>query len=286
MIANAEAAAEEMAAAAAAAMGEDPAGGGQEDGEKAKKFSGKALRHALGLSNFWGKKKTAKPPAPPKPILLVAKCEISLGIFDGTCQRRLAVTCPDIETCPPQCIVVGAGQSAVNGTYDMQGFRHDSPWYCNEHGVNLSREIADGHHLWIFGRPPQTFFYLEDTSSERFSNASDKSGPGSPAQDGGGESGPPDNASAPPADGYRSMFEDVKKEGRKAEAVPALPTIMHNFTHRIKHQAQGSGNGAAGNTGWEGGSRLSFEGMRDSTTSRSGGGGSRVGLRRGVTKTY
>ena len=68
MIANAEAAAEEMAAAAAAAMGEDPAGGGQEDGEKAKKFSGKALRHALGLSNFWGKKKTSKPPAPPKPI--------------------------------------------------------------------------------------------------------------------------------------------------------------------------------------------------------------------------
>ena len=128
MIANAEAAAEEAAAAAAAAMGEETAGSGQDDGEKAKKFSGKALRHALGLSNFWGKKKTAKPPAPPKPILLVAKCEISIGIFDQTCQRRLAVTCPDIETCPPQCIVVGAGQSAVNGTYDMQGFRHDSPW--------------------------------------------------------------------------------------------------------------------------------------------------------------
>ena len=125
-------AAEEAAAAAAAAMGEDAAtgsAGGHEDGEKGKKFSGKALRHALGLSNFWGKKKTAKPPAPPKPILLVAKCEISLGIFDGTCERNLAVTCPDVETCPPQCIVVGAGQSAVNGTYDMQGFRHDSPWY-------------------------------------------------------------------------------------------------------------------------------------------------------------
>ena len=81
MIANAEAAAEEMAAAAAAAMGEDPAGGGQEDGEKAKKFSGKALRHALGLSNFLGQEKDLQAP------------RAAEAHFAGRQMRDLPITC-------------------------------------------------------------------------------------------------------------------------------------------------------------------------------------------------
>ena len=88
-------------------------------------------------------------------------------------------------------------------------------------------------------RPPQTFFYLEDLAKTETRDRSELS-------------------SAPPADGYRVLFDDPKdKKAKKGEeAAPALPTVMHNFTHRIKHSGRLSRVDAAG---WEGGSRLSFE---------------------------
>lgn len=46
--------------------------------------------------------------------------KVRLLVLDGQCLRELALTCPDVEVCPPQCIVIGAGEETVNGTYDMQ----------------------------------------------------------------------------------------------------------------------------------------------------------------------
>ena len=111
---------------------------------------------------------------------------------------------------------------------------------------------------------------MEDTSSEHYRTAA-APGAGSPSPDDGPRESGPDHTSAPPPDGYR-VFEDAKVKDKDA----ALPTIMHNFTHRIKHQASGNGSRVvgAGAAGWEGGSRLSFDGLRE------GGGAGRGGGRR------
>eukprot|EP00622_Pseudochattonella_farcimen_P004904 FR740420.1.p1 GENE.FR740420.1~~FR740420.1.p1 ORF type:complete len:305 (+),score=22.37 FR740420.1:86-916(+) len=166
MIASAEFEAEAIEANNAATTNASTATSSKSD----SKSSRLDLQNTLRSFNFFGRRgsnsRNTKPLAPPKPLLLVAKCEISLGIFGGTCSRRLAVTCPDVEACPPQCIVVGAGEPSMNGTYDMQGYRHDSPWYVNENGVNLSREITDGIHGWKFGQLG-TFFYLEEAQQHQ-----------------------------------------------------------------------------------------------------------------------
>lgn len=36
-----------------------------------------------------------------------------LCLLDGSSKRRLRVTCPDIERCPPECILLGAGANEV-----------------------------------------------------------------------------------------------------------------------------------------------------------------------------
>lgn len=85
-----------------------------------------------------------------KPLTLEAKTNISLRILDSSCERELSIICPDIEVSPPQCSVLGASHAITNGTYDMQGFQHGSPWYTNPNAVLLVREGPEGHSAWKF----------------------------------------------------------------------------------------------------------------------------------------
>jgi hypothetical protein len=54
------------------------------------------------------------------PLQVSTELKVTLVILDGSCSRELIVTCPDVERAPPQCIVLGAGEEVVNGTFDMQ----------------------------------------------------------------------------------------------------------------------------------------------------------------------
>lgn len=235
-----------------------------------------------GLRGLFGRRKADEPPPVPEPLKLVAALTLVLGIIDGTCQRTLAVSCPDVESCPPQCIVMGAGEATVNGTFDMKGFRHDSPWYSpppfpclyldrrdgfgrrcfvsplgpalpscryvNEKGVVLSRELADGHHVWVFGRPPSTFFYSHVGEQEK----GDKGDRGE-AEDKDAKEAKALAAKRPPGTGYRAMAS-VRVDGRRdvPEDMLSTPEITYNFTHRIRQRSMSTG------LNWKGGSRLSF----------------------------
>ena len=74
--------------------------------------------------------------------------------------------------------------------------------------------------------------------------------------------------SAPPADGYRALISSGSRSGVRTndEETKGVPTLMHNWTHRIKHQDKGS---TKAPVAWEGGSRLSFDGMPRVSRSRS-----------------
>lgn len=43
----------------------------------------------------------------------MGRVEVYLCLLDGSSKRRLRVTCPDIECCPPECILLGAGANEV-----------------------------------------------------------------------------------------------------------------------------------------------------------------------------
>lgn len=46
-------------------------------------------------------------------ISLLARVEVYLCLLDGSSKRRLRVTCPVVECCPPECILLGAGVNEV-----------------------------------------------------------------------------------------------------------------------------------------------------------------------------
>lgn len=46
-------------------------------------------------------------------ISLLARVEVYLCLLDGSSKRRLRVTCPEVERCPPECILLGAGANEV-----------------------------------------------------------------------------------------------------------------------------------------------------------------------------
>jgi len=58
--------------------------------------------------------------------------QVFLSLTDGTCKRRLAISSPLVERAPQQCIALGAGTSAANGTYDLAGWRNGAPLYTNK----------------------------------------------------------------------------------------------------------------------------------------------------------
>lgn len=49
----------------------------------------------------------------PAGIPLSGKMEVYLRLLDGSSKRRLRITCPIVEYCPPECILLGAGTNAV-----------------------------------------------------------------------------------------------------------------------------------------------------------------------------
>lgn len=231
-------------AAAAQAHGELEARDGEpEEGRKGKRKQ---------LFRFMGRRRsdvTDEPPPPPLP--LVARCTVDIGIMDGSCRRRLSITCPDVEAPPPQCIVMNAGRAEVNGTYDMQGFRHGSPFYVNEAGVVLSREelAAKAPHTWVFGKPPSLFFYHHAPGGASHGRHRRASFQFKPVVSTAVEAV---HRSAPPAENFVSLSKDE-------DDTP--PSVMHNFTTRVKHTGQAAfsatnNDGETLSTAF--GSRLSF----------------------------
>ncbi|CAM9426636.1 unnamed protein product [Phaeothamnion confervicola] len=96
-------------------------------------------------------------------IQLDGRLEVFLTLLDGSCKRRLSVTCPLVERCSPQCILLGAGSGEVNGTYDLAGFRHLSPLYMNANGVTISQAVLGERRGWVIGSPPNRIFYGQPT---------------------------------------------------------------------------------------------------------------------------
>jgi hypothetical protein len=41
-----------------------------------------------------------------------------------------------------QYLVLGSGEDAVNGTYNMRGFRNRAPWFSNSEGVMICRDTV------------------------------------------------------------------------------------------------------------------------------------------------
>jgi len=116
------------------------------DGHTAAASSGKTNKRG----RFWPKRlwpkrgfrkrSNASAPNEVDPISIRTETKVTLGLLEGSCKRTLSVKSPEIEVCPQQCLVLGAGRDSVNGCYDMLGFSRGAPHYKNKNGVVLSRE--------------------------------------------------------------------------------------------------------------------------------------------------
>ncbi|CAN0317628.1 unnamed protein product, partial [Ascophyllum nodosum] len=92
-------------------------------------------------------------------IPVVGRVEVYLRLLDGSSKRRLRITCPDVERCPPECILLGAGTNEANGTYELTGFRNAAPMYTKENGVTIAKKCLGGREGWIIGCPPNRVLY-------------------------------------------------------------------------------------------------------------------------------
>ncbi|KAG5177903.1 hypothetical protein JKP88DRAFT_264860, partial [Tribonema minus] len=92
--------------------------------------------------------------------VLNGRMEVYLSLPDGACKRRLAITSPLVETAPPQCIALGAGSAAANGTFDLTGWRHGAPFYTNTaSGVTIGRVELEGRAGWVMRKEPHKVYY-------------------------------------------------------------------------------------------------------------------------------
>ena len=169
-----------------------------------------------------------------KLLVEVSTC-VSLHLLDGSCKRSVSLVCPAIEQCPAQCLVLGAGQENVNGTFDMLGFEQGAPVYRNNKGIFLSFQGDGRASRWLF----------EDRSTKvthqlyRAPKASRRAplqlhpvpDAGSQVKD--NESKVEECLLAPPTSGYTAVGDDAVRAA-------SSPELMH-LTSRIKVGASASG---------------------------------------------
>jgi hypothetical protein len=102
-----------------------------------------------------------------RPALLEGKLEVFLNLLDGKSKRRLRVSSPVVDVCSPQCLLLGAGTAAVNGTYDLVSFRDGAPLYENSSTrITIQQANFGGQKGWLIARPPKTIFYGQPCTSD------------------------------------------------------------------------------------------------------------------------
>ncbi|CAM9832055.1 unnamed protein product [Discosporangium mesarthrocarpum] len=114
------------------------------------------------LAHAGGKQPSSTPPllaSRSGGIALRGQMEVYLRLLDGLSKRRLQITCPLVEDCPPQCTLLGSGSKEVNGTYDLAGFQNAAPVYTKGNNVTIAKECLGGRDGWIIGLPPGRIFY-------------------------------------------------------------------------------------------------------------------------------
>jgi len=140
---------------------------------------------------------------PERCIHLETQVEVRMGLLDGSWNRSIRISSPQVEGIPAQCIFLGAGHAAANGSYDLQGFQEGRPWYLNRHGYMLryseteksSSSQLPGSRWEVIGAKQQKPLY-----------------------------GATPDSLPPPHPWY------VLMDGVIANALAPPPTLMHNFS--------------------------------------------------------